>query len=452
MRKTDVIMSMAQRLAQRGEFERLARLLGEIPPADTAQVLADLPLDDAVKIFSHMATELAADVLAELPDDLRRQLLDRLEPEQIAQVVEEMPSDEATDVLQDMEPEDAREVMADLDPDTRADITELASYSEDTAGGIMAKEFAAVPASATAGLAIQLLRRNFRDVEDLNVVFAVDEEDRLVGSCSLRDLVLASPDTLVSDLVASHEHWVQSQQDQEEVAHYMRLHDLDAVPVVDEHRRILGQITLDDAAEVMDEEAAEDLQKITGITAEEPVFGPLLPSLVRRLPWLLINTPLALLAASVARAFGDTVATVPHLVAYLPVLGGIAGNAAGQTIAVFVRGLALGEVTFADMGRALFAQGRIGLIAGAILGTLMLGISSLWEGNLHLAAVVGVALMLNCLVACLVGAFLPLLLRRVGWDPAMGANLVTTSITDACGYALLLGIATMVLRYGWLLN
>lgn len=450
MRKTDVLMSMAKRLVEREDYARAARTLAEMPPADAAQTLSGLGIEAMVKAFAHLETEPAADILAEMSDDLRTQLLDRLEPGQIAEVVEEMPSDEATDVLQDMEPEDAEEVMAGLEPETRAEIAELASYHEETAGGIMAKEFAAVPAWVSAAEATELLRRDFQEVEDLNTVYAVDEDERLVGSCSLRDLVMAAPETPVGDLVERHFHWVQQQQDQEEVAHYMRLHDLDAVAVVDEDGRVLGQVTLDDAAEVMDDEATEDLHRMSGMMADEPVFGSLTGSLARRLPWLLINLPLALVAASVARLFADTVSSVPAIVAYLPVIGGVAGNAAGQTVAVFVRGLAVGEVTFADMGRSLWGQSRIGIASGAALGLLVAVVAALWEKQPALVGVVGLALMLNCVMACFVGAFLPLTLRRLGWDPAMGANLVTTSITDASGYAFLLGTATVAVHLGWI--
>lgn len=443
-------MHMARRLAERKEYERLAQVITDLPPADAAHALADLDTEALVKSFQLLPAGTAADILAELPDERRHDLLEKLAPQQIVEVMEEMPSDEATDVLQDMEPEEAEEVLAALEPETRAELAELAEYGEESAGGMMAKEFAALPAWATAADALEILRSSFQDVEDLNVVFAVDEENRLVGSCSLRDIVLASPDTPLAELVARHEHWVQSHQDQEEVAHYMRLHDLDAVPVVDEQGHVIGQITLDDAAEVMDEEAAEDLQRISGITGDERVFSPLLGSIVRRVPWLLINIPLALLAASVARVFSGTISAVPAVVAYLPIIGGIAGNAAGQTVSVFVRGLAVGEVTFADLWRSLISQARIGILVGLLLGLVVAVVAAVWEGSLPFVVVVAVALALNCLVACLVGAFLPLALRRVGWDPAMGANLVTTSITDATGYAFLLGIMAIALRAGLL--
>lgn len=443
-------MHMARRLAERKEYERLAQVITDLPPADAAHALADLDTEALVKSFQLLPAGTAADILAELPDERRHDLLEKLAPQQIVEVMEEMPSDEATDVLQDMEPEEAEEVLAALEPETRAELAELAEYGEESAGGMMAKEFAALPAWATAADALEILRSSFQDVEDLNVVFAVDEENRLVGSCSLRDIVLASPDTPLAELVARHEHWVQSHQDQEEVAHYMRLHDLDAVPVVDEQGHVIGQITLDDAAEVMDEEAAEDLQRITGITEQEQAFGPLVPSLRRRLPWLLLNIFTALVAASVLNLFEGTIAQAAVLAVFMPLVAGQGGNAGSQTLTVFIRSLAVGEIQFRDVRRALRRQVVIGIIAGVVVGSLVGLIAYAWKGIPALGAVVGAAMVLNLTNGCIIGSVVPLVLRRLGYDPAMGSGILVTAWTDASGYLFLFGLGTYALRAGLL--
>ncbi|MBC7287141.1 MAG: magnesium transporter [Armatimonadetes bacterium] len=450
MRRSDILKEMAKRLSARDDIDRLTRLLQEMPPADAGHVVAELPAEQAVEVLNRLPAEHAADILAEVEPELRQELLSRFEPDEIVDVVEEMESDEAADVLQDMEPQQAEEVLADLTPELRDDLRELVQYERDTAGGIMAKEFAAVPADVSAGEAIELLRQNFQEVEDLNVVFAVDHEGRLVGNCSLRDIVLADPSTPISALVERHEHWVQEHQDREEVAMYMLRHGLDAVPVVDAQHRVIGQITLDDAADVVEEEASEDLQRVSGIAGDEHPFSPFVASLARRVPWLLINIPLAMLAAGVARFFSDTITAVPRVVAYLPIIGGVAGNAAGQTIAVFVRGIATGEVEFHDIWRSTAGQAARGVAVGVILAAVLGMVAYIWEGTLTYVLVVGVALTLNCITACVVGSALPLLLRRLGWDPAMGSNLVTTSITDATGYAFLLGTMHLVWKMGLL--
>lgn len=439
-----------ERLLATGRTKRARALLARLDAHSGAQALAVLPPEDAARLVAGLAPDVAADFLGEMDDEPRARMLQHLEPAAVADVIEEMPSDEGADLLQDMPAADAQEVLAQVDQSTRSELEELTEYAEDSAGGIMAKEFAALPLSLSAHDALGLLRREFADVEQLNVVFALDEDGRLAGSMSLRDLVFADPDTPLTELVERHRHWVEETQDQEEVVHYMRRHDLDAVPVVDEAHRVVGQITLDDAAEVMDEEAAEDLAAMVGMGEDETVFGPLPASVRRRLPWLLINAPLALLAATIVSIYEDTISSAAVLVVFLPVIGGMAGNAAGQTLAVFIRGLAVGEVALADTWRAAARQLALALCLGVLLGVAVGGIAWWWRGSLVLGAVVAAALLLNCVTALLLGSLLPMLLERLGLDPAMGSNMVTTSITDATGYLYVLGLGTLVLRMGWL--
>jgi len=450
MRREELTIDAVKQFAAEGHYDTARDGVAALPPADAAHALTQLPVADAAEVFRLLTTETATDLLAVMPDDFRQELLELLEPGEIAEVVEQMPPDEATDVLQDMGQDEADEVLAAVEADTRADLQALGSYTEDTAGGIMTNQFATVPIGVTAGEALAILRRDFADVEQLNVVYAVDAHRRLAGSFSLRDAVLADSETTVRDLVERHRHWVQEHQDQEQVAHYMRLHDLDAVPVLDEHSRIVGQVTLDDAASVIDEEAAEDMAAMAGITGDEPVFGALGASLARRLPWLLINAPLALAAANVINMFERTIAAAAVLAVFLPVIGGMAGNAAGQTLVVFIRALAVGEVTVRDAWRAAARQLLLALLIGLILGGLLAGVTYAWKLSLPLAGIVGLALLLNCLTGTLLGSLLPMLLRRLGIDPAMGSNTVTTSITDAFGYFYLLGLGAWALNHGLL--
>lgn len=450
MRVHAVPLRTIKRLLATGKTQRARALLARLDPHTGAEALEALSPEDAAELLAALDPDLAADFLAVMDDEPRAHVLEHLEPAAVADVIEEMPSDEGADVLQDMPRAEAEEVLAQVDQVTRSELEELTEYAEDTAGGIMAKEFAALPQDLSASEALEVLRREFQDVEQLNVLFALDEEGRLVGSLSLRDLVFAEPDTPLRELVERHRHWVEEHQDQEEVVHYMLRHNLDAVPVVDEAHRVVGQITLDDAAEVMDEEAAEDLAGMVGMAENETVFGPLSASMRRRLPWLLVNAPLALLAATILSLYEDTISKAAVLVIFLPVIGGMAGNAAGQTLAVFIRGLAVGEVSVADTWRAVARQLLLALCLGVPLGMIVGAIAWWWRGSLVLGAVVAAALLLNCLTALLLGSLLPLLLERLNLDPALGSNMVATSITDATGYLYVLGLGTLVIRMGWL--
>ncbi len=428
----------------------LTLVLDELPHATGARVLAQVGPEIAADVLQHLRVATAAGVLARLEDQQRAPILALLDTAMLARLVHEMPSDEATDVLQDLEPPDAEQVVAHLDPETRAAVQELGAYEETTAGGLMSKEFATVPAGATAGEALDLLRADCQDVEDLHVVYVTDEGGKLAGACSLRDLVLAAPGEPVAELVAKHQHWVHAQQDQEDVARYMLAHDLPALPVVSETGELIGQIALDDAAEVIEQEASEDLQRVSGIRGDETVFAPLAASVRRRLPWLVVNIPLAMLASGVVYLFSEAVEHVPAVVAFLPIVGGIGGNAAGQVISVLVRGLAMREAGAGDMWRCVARQSALGLVLGLALCLLLGGLEYCFGNGLLLASIAALAVVCNCVTACLIGTLLPFVLRRVGYDPAMGANLVTTSITDATGYVYVLGMTTAALLWGLL--
>lgn len=408
-----------KRLLREDDPTRAGAVLERLDAPTGAAALAAMPAADAATLLRQISEEHASEILGEMDDTPRGNVLSHLEADVVADLVRLMPSDDGADVLQDMPAEDAEQVLAHVDRSTRSELRELVSYGDDSAGGLMAKELAALPARLRAGEALEVLRRDFSDVEHLNVIFALDEEERLIGSLSLRDLVFAAPETPLTELVERHRHWAETHEDQEDVVHYMRRHDLDALPVVDDQHQLVGQITLDDAVEVMDEEAAEDLASMVGVSEEETVFGPLAASIRRRLPWLLVNVPLAMLAATIVSRYEDTVAKAAVLVVFLPIIGGMAGNAAGQTLAVFIRGLAVREVTTADTWRAAWRQLLLSWCLGLILAALVGGVAWWWRGSLVLAGVVGVAMLLNCMTALLLGGLLPMLFRRLGF-PGVG--------------------------------
>ncbi len=428
----------------------LGDLLTVLPPADAARVLTELRYAEAAEILNSLSPEAAAEIVRQLPDESREAIVRLLETRDVAAMVAEMPSDDATDVLQDLDEDEARKVIADLPEELRESVEHLFEHDESTAGGRMTTEAAAVRERITAGEALEQLRRQADRVESLNVIYAVDDENRLTGLVSLRDLVMASPETPVQELTARHMHWAQTHLDQEELAHYMVAHDLDAMPVIDSAGALLGQVTLDDAAEVIVEEATEDIVRLAGVTGQESIFSPFRASLRRRLPWLMLNVPMAALASTMVHIFAGAVERMPGVVAFLPLVGGIAGNAGGQTVSVFVRGLALGEASQRDVWRSVARQAGLGAVMGLILGLLVGGVESLWTHALIMSVIGGAAVMANCTTACVFGALLPFALRRVGFDPAMGANLVDTALTDASGYFYVLGFTTLALYMHWL--
>lgn len=428
----------------------LTDLLPEFPPADAARVLVELGTDEAAQIIDSLAPEAAAEIVRQLPDEVRESVARLLETSAVVAITAQMPSDDATDLLQDLDADEARKVISGLPEPLREEVEDLFELDETTAGGRMTTRVAAIRGGMTAGSALEQLRQHANEVENLNVIYVVDDENRLRGLVSLRDLVVASPDTQVHELTTEHMHWAQTHLDQEELARYMVAHDLDAVPIIANDGSLVGQVTLDDAAEVILEEAGEDLIRLAGVMGHESIFSPFWASLRRRLPWLILNVPMATLASAMVHIFTGAIERVPGVVAFLPLVGGIAGNAGGQTVSVFVRGLALGEASQRDVLRATARQAGLGAAMGFVLGLLVGTIESLWTHAVVMSIIGGAAVMMNCMTACALGALLPFTLRRVGFDPAMGANLVDTALTDASGYFYVLGFTALALHMHWL--
>ncbi len=426
----------------------LLKVFDEVSAPEAAACLEQLPPELAASVLRQAPRALGAEILSAMDDEPRSSVARHLGSDDLARLLDDLPSDEAVDVLQDLDEEVVASVIDQLPVDSQRLVQDLIAYDEESAGGLMTTEFATVPADATVRQAIAHLRATAADIEDLNVVYVVDASGALVGMVTLRDLVMSDDNERVSALMERHARWIREHDDQEYVAQYMVAHELDAVPVVDGQGVLVGQITLDDAAEVMEQEASEDMRRLSGLRAEDRPFSPIWASLGRRLPWLLANIPLAAMASAVVYQFTETIAALPVVVGFLPLVGGLAGNAAGQTVTVHVRGLALGDVEPRDLWRCVGRQTALGLAVGLILGLIVGSMQLAWGQSLVIAAVAGAAMALNCGVACCVGAMLPILLKRVGLDPAMGANLVTTSITDASGYVLVLGLAAIALVLG----
>lgn len=447
-RDLSAIRQMARELDEPEFVAVLGAMLAEVPAPEAAACVEQLPAELAATVLQAVPRELGSEILSTMDDEPRASAARFLDSEDLALLLHDLPDDEAVDVLQDLDDEMAASVIDQLPPPAQRQLQDLIAYDEESAGGLMTTEFATVPAGGTARQAMGHIRKTASHVEDLNVVYVIDATGALTGLVSLRDLVLADDEELVSDLMERHARWVGEHDDQEQVAHYMVSHELDAIPVVDDAGLLLGQITIDDAAEVMAMEASEDMSRVSGLHGEDRPFSPIWASMGRRLPWLLVNIPLAALAAAVVHQFTDAIAAMPVIVGLLPLVGGLAGNAAGQTVTVHVRALAVGDVEPSDLWRCVSRQTALGLVVGLVLGAIVGAVQIIWGQPMFITLLAAAATTLNCGVACCIGALLPILLKRWRLDPAMGANLLTTSMTDAAGYLLVLGLTSAALIVG----
>jgi magnesium transporter len=423
------------------------RVLEHLPPAALAEVVPELGPADVRALFDVLlAAGRPARRLRELPLEVLAGALDCLDDSRLVRTLGQLPPDEALYVARALAPERCRRAMSQLPPERREELERLSAYPEGTAGNAMTTRFLAVRESATAEETIDAIRRHSEEeVEQIFEVYVTDETGRLRGSVPIRKLVSCPPRTPVGRIMVCDPVAVRATVDREEAAAVVARHNLPAVPVVDEEDRLLGVITVDDVVDVIQEEATEDMFRLVGLAGGERVSGPLGRSFARRLPWTLVNVAAAALVAGVVGLFETSIRQAAIVAAFLPMVVGMGGHGALQSLAVVTRGLAVGQLEIGQALRAVGRQAAIGLGLGAAAGTVGALFGWAWRGEVALGAVVFFSLLVTMTVAGFSGAAIPLLLRAAGRDPIHGSAVVASTVTAIVGVAWLLGIAAFLL-------
>jgi magnesium transporter len=373
-------------------------------------------------------------------------LLSTRSAEEIAKQLQEIASDDAAALIDYLPEELANEVLELMRRRESGQVESLLEYGEQTAGRIMNPSVFALNEDLTVGEAISALQ-SARDVEMVFYLYVVDARRHLVGVTSLRRLLLVSPETPLKRIMTPEVISVRVDTDQEEVARQVASYNLLAVPVADEENKLVGVITVDDVIDVIKDEATEDLYRLAGVSGDERVTTPPFESLRKRLPWLGVNLVTAFVAASVVALFETTIDRMTALAIFMPIVAGMGGNAATQTLTVIVRGLALGELSWANARKTLLKEAAIGLGSGLTLGILAAGVAWAWTFNPMVGLLLGMAMICNMLVATAAGTLVPLGLKAMKVDPALASSVFITTFTDVVGFASFLGFATIFLRY-----
>ncbi|MEO5895401.1 MAG: magnesium transporter [Vicinamibacterales bacterium] len=449
-RKLDVVLDSVKRLLRVGATSNLVNLLQKQHPADLAQLFAELPDKDRQATFSLLVernSKLAMEALSELGPEAGAALLSNRSAEEIVKLTQELPSDDAAAVI-DYLPDELSAAVLELIQKRPAggDVGDLLEYPERTAGRIMNPKVFALSEEMTAGEAITALQ-NSRDVEVVFYLYVIDARRHLVGVVSLRRLLLVPPATPLKRIMTTDLISVRVETDQEEVARQVASYNILAIPVVDEENKLAGVITVDDVIDVIKDEATEDVYRLAGLSGDDRVFSKPSESIRKRLPWLQVNLVTAFLAASVVALFEGTIAQWATLAVFMPVVAGMGGNAAMQTLTVIVRGIALGELTFANTRKALFKEALVGVANGFGCGIIAALVVWAWKGSPGLGAVIGAAMVINMFVAATAGTLIPLGLRALQIDPALASSVFITTLTDVFGFLSYLGLATMLLKY-----
>ena len=448
-RRIDLVLDSVKRLLRIGATANLLNLLQKQHPADLAQIFSDLADKDREAAFSLLADRngrLAMEAVSELGPEAGSGLLATRSAEEIAKLAQEIPSDDAAALIDNL-PEDLSGAVLNLMRPKESGVVEnLLEYDEQTAGRIMNPHVFALSEDITVGDAITELQTN-RDVEMVFYLYVVDERRHLVGVTSLRRLLLVSPETPLKRIMTAELISARVDMDQEEVARQVASYNLLAIPVVDEENKLVGVITVDDVIDVIKDEATEDIYRLAGVAGDERAFTPAGESLRKRLPWLGINLITAFLAASVVALFENTIDQITALAVFMPIVAGMGGNAATQTLTVIVRGIALGELTWGNARKALFKEAIVGVSNGVILGLVAAAVAWATRGSATLGLVLCAAMIINMFVAATAGTLIPLGLRAADIDPALASSVFITTLTDVIGFFSFLGLATLFMRY-----
>ena len=429
-------------LLAEGQRGMVLNLVADLYPADVALLLRHLPDPQANQLFRWLPPELASDTLAELEDTYRAALLEGLSTPVLTDLLDALDTDDAVDVLADLPDEVALQLLPDLE-DTE-DLAELLEYGEETAGGLMAREYVAVPADWTLQDATEEVRRHADEVDEIYTAYVVDDDGLLVGVVSLKDLLLSSGSVLIRDIMDTDFISVSVDVDQEEIGQIVQRYDLLSVPVVDEDGRMLGRITIDDVVDVIRDEAAEDIQLMSGLTGEEETVDTVMDVSRGRLPWLVVGLVGSGLSGLVIGTFEGTLQQAVVLATFIPIVTAMGGNAAVQSAAIAVQGLGSGELWLTDAFRRLGKEMLVALLNGSIIAALLCGtVAALGMGDVTtLVATLGLTMLSVSLVATTNGALIPFLLTWVGIDPASAMGPFVTTLNDIIGLAIYFLIAT----------
>ena len=448
-RRIDLIIESVRRLLRMGATPNLLNLLQKQHPADLAQVFSELHERERHAAFNTLVEKngkLAMEAVSELGPEKGSELLALRSAEEIARLAQEIPSDDAAPLIQHLAVELRDAVLELIHPKPGGGVSELLEYPEKTAGRLMNPNVFALPEDLTAGESITALQAA-RDVEMVFYLYVVDERRHLVGVVSLRRLLLVPPDTPLKRIMTTEVYSARVDTKQEEVAREVASYNLLALPIVDAENKLAGVVTVDDVIDVIKDEATEDVLKLAGVSADDGVLTPPGDSLRRRLPWLGVNLVTAFMAASVVGLFENTISKVTALAVLMPIVAGMGGNAATQTLAVVVRGLALGELNWTNARAALLKEGLVGLGNGLALGSVAaLGAWAL-KGDPFLGLILALAMIINMFVAATAGTLIPLGLRAARVDPALASSVFITTLTDVVGFFSFLGLATLFIRF-----
>ncbi len=424
--------------------------VNKLHPADIADISDELTAEEVALLYQCLDDEIATDVLIELEEDVRERLLRNLTPKEIAEnFIDNMDSDDAADIMAELSDEKKDEVISAItDSDLASDIVDLLLYPEDSAGGLMAKELIKVRIDWTLIKCLREMRKQATDIENVYTIYVVDNQEKLIGTLSLKKLLLAPDGSTVKDLYFEDVRSVKAYEMSDEIASIMEKYDLVVLPVVDELNRLIGRITIDDIVDVIKEEADKDYQMASGISESVDSSDSVRVLTRARLPWLLVGLLGGVLGALVIGQYEDTLQIYPEMALFIPLIAAMGGNVGVQSSAIIVQGLANNSLGFSNLFQRLGKEFLVALLNGLVCSILIFIYTIIFKDSNELAATVSIALVLVIIFAGLFGTFVPLMLDKYEIDPALATGPFITTMNDIVGLFIYFGIGHLM--YLWL--
>lgn len=445
---TDDFLDNLSELIAKDHSKEITALFEEVHFADIAEVLDELDFDEAIYIIKLLDSEKTSEILTELEDDIREKILDNLSAKEIADEIGEMDSDDAADIIGELSIERQRKVINALEDDVlKADIKELLSYEENTAGALMAKELVKVYETWTVAGCMRRIRGQAKEVTRVHSIYVVNKDDKLVGRLSLKDLIIAKSDQKIADISKDSVDSVNVDEDDEEIAKIMAKYDLEAIPVVDDNNVLVGRITIDDIIDVIRDEADKDYQMAAGFSQDVEANDTIWELTKARLPWLILALFGGFVSVSVLGSFDEAMEKYPQLFYFTPLIAAMAGNVGVQSSAIIVQGLANDSLR-GSLFKRLLKEILQGLLNGFVLATLLMSAGMLFLGfPLDLGITVAMSLVSVIIIASIIGTFIPIILAKRGVDPALATGPFITTSNDILGILIYFSIAKLVLGF-----
>lgn len=432
-------------LLHEGTLAQVERELHELHPAEIAHLLEALPREQRQAVWNLVSTEQEGDILLQVNDDVRERLIRSMDNSELLAAAEGLETDDLADILSDFPDAVAEQVLEAMDAQHRERLKAVMSYPEDTAGGLMNTDTITIRADITLDVVQRYLRAIGEIPEMTDQLIVASRDGQYLGVMPLTELLVKNPHTAVAELMNREQEAIPAKMPDHEVASLFEKRDLISAPVVNDKGQLLGRITIDDVVDVIRDEAEHSLMSMAGLSEEDDMFAPVVTSSRRRTIWLGINLLTALLASWVIGQFDATIEKMVALAVLMPIVASMGGIAGNQTLTLVIRGMALGQVSRSNARRLLNKELLVGILNGFLWALIVASIVIAWFDDLQLGIIIGVAMLVNLVVAALAGATIPLALKRLGIDPALAGGVLLTTVTDVIGFLAFLGLAAAVL-------